>query len=268
MNFDIHHEAVAGQKNYRPLDIRSMADLRKLNPDLDYIFLFAGHTGTSDGFGKYEEFISVNELGLLNLLAWMRESNCKAKIIFPSTRLVYKGNEKLLSEEDDKQPKTIYAANKLAAEQLLWLYYNAFSIDYTVFRICVPYGNLFDDKFSYGTIGFFLKKAISGNNITLYGNGKIMRTFTHVEDICMIIIGAIMRNDTGANIYNIPGENLSLFDVARLIAQKYKVLIEFKDWPEMDWKLETGDTMFDASKLNKLIHYNLKFNVQDWVSSF
>ncbi len=265
LNFDIQSEADVEQKNYSSLDIRKKEELWKLIPDVDYIFFFAGHTGTFEGFEKYEEFISVNEIGLLNLLTWMRESKCNARIIFPSTRLVYKGNSKVLEEDDEKQAKTIYAINKFVAEQLLWIYQNAFDLNFTVFRICVPYGNMFDKSFSYGTVGFFIKKAIKGENINLYGNGNIMRTFTHVEDICMLILDAITRNESKNEIYNIAGENLSLLFIAQLIAKKFKVEVNFSNYPEIDWRLESGDTIFDASKLDKLIHYKLKYNFQNWI---
>jgi UDP-glucose 4-epimerase len=265
INFDIQSELVVDQKNFQCLDIRNKNELWKLTPDVDFIFFFAGHTGTVEGFEKYKEFISVNEVGLINLLTWMRETKCKARIIFPSTRLVYKGNAKALKEEDEKQAKTIYAANKIVSEQLLWIYHNAFDLNFTVFRICVPYGNVFDKTFSYGSIGFFLNKAIKGENITLYGDGNIMRTFTHVEDICMLILDAITRNESGNEIYNIAGENLSLLFIVQLIAKKFKVKVDFKEYPEIDWKLESGDTMFDASKLDKLIHYQLKYNFQNWI---
>jgi len=265
-NYDIHPQGIAGQKNYHSLDITNKSDIKKLNPDVDYIFLFAGLTGTIDGFEKYNEFISANEIGLLNILSWIQETKSAVRIIFPSTRLVYKGNNHPLKEEDPKQAKTIYAANKLAAEQILWMYQNAFGINYTVFRICVPYGNVFDNSFSYGTIGFLLRKATKAENISLYGDGLIMRTFSHVEDICLSIINTLNKRDSENEIYNIGGEDLSLLFVARLIAEKYKVNVEFKDWPEMDLKLESGDTIFDSTKLDSLIQYNSTYRIQDWVS--
>ena len=39
-------------------------------------------------------------------------------------------------------------------------------------------------NYSYGTIGFFLSKAMKKENINMYGDGELKRTFTHVYDIC------------------------------------------------------------------------------------
>lgn len=268
-NFDIHPQAATGIRNYKKIDITNENDFFELNPDIDFIFFFAGLTGTSAGFDDYKKFISVNEIGLLNLLNWMRKITCKARIIFPSTRLVYKGvkNTPLL-EESPKETKTIYAANKLNAENLLWMYHNAFDIDYTVFRICVPYGNLFDARFSYGTLGFFLSKAQNGDDITLYGDGLIGRTFTHVLDISDAIVRAIQNEKTKNGIFNIGGENLTLLEVAKLVAEKFGVGIQFTDWPAMPLKLESGDTIFEDTRLRSVISLPYRHSIAQWIKDF
>lgn len=267
-NFDIQEKPTTGVENYQKLDISKKGDLNQLDAGVDYIFLFAGLTGTADGFDRAEDFIRVNELGLLNLLNWMRENDCKARIVFPSTRLVYQGRKShALIESDPKETKTIYALNKLACENLLWMYHNAFGIDYTVFRICVPYGNSFGDAYSYGTLGFFLSKALKGEDITLFGDGTIRRTFTHVEDITRIIMDAIEKPSTKNEILNIGGENKSLLEVAEMIAEKLGVGVRLVDWPEMALKLESDDTVFNDGKLRKAVNIEYMQDLGKWIGS-
>lgn len=267
-NLDIQDKPAQGIVNYQKLDISNKKDLDQLDAGVDFIFLFAGLTGTADGFDHYEDFIRVNELGLLNLLTWMRESNCKARIVFPSTRLVYQGRkEHALIEGDPKEALTIYALNKLACENLLSMYQNAFGIDYTIFRICVPYGNNFGDAYSYGTLGFFLSKAMNGEDITLFGDGSVRRTFTHVDDISRIIIDGMGSPKTKNEVFNIGGENKSLLEVAKMIAGKFNVGIQLVDWPEMALKLESDDTVFDDGKLHKALDFNYKQSLVEWVES-
>jgi UDP-glucose 4-epimerase len=265
-NFDLQDGPAPGIKNYNKIDISKKEDLEQLNTGADFIFLFAGLTGTADGFDRHEEFIRVNELGLLNLLTWMRENDCKARVVFPSTRLVYQGRKNhALIESDPKETKTIYALNKLASENLLWMYHNAFGIDYTIFRICVPYGNNFGDAYSYGTLGFFLNKAINKEDISLFGDGKIRRTFTHVEDISRIITGVIQLSATKNDIYNIGGEDQSLLEVAQMIAQKFGVGVRFVNWPDMALKLESDDTVFNDEKLRRVADIDYKQNLKKWI---
>jgi UDP-glucose 4-epimerase len=266
-NYDLHPKASGGLADCRKFDITRAGDFSGLDPDIDFIFLFAGRTGTANGFEEYRDFIEINEIGLLNLLDWMRKSGSRARVVFPSTRLVYRGlKNHLLREDDPKETRTIYAANKLNAENILWMYHNAFDIDYTVFRICVPYGNLFDEQFSYGTLGFFINKAKMGEDISLFGDGMIRRTFTHVSDISKNIIRAIRTENTRNDIYNIGGENLSLLDVAQLVAAKYGVGISFAPWTDLASKLESDDTVFDDDKLMAALPVQYQYSLKDWLS--
>lgn len=268
-NFDIHLQPASGVENYQLLDISNKEDFSKLNPAVDFIFLFAGLSGTADGFNQYQDFVRINEIGLLNLLTWMRKTGCKARIVFPSSRLIYKGKKNCaLKEDDPKETRTIYALNKLAAEKLLWMYQNAFGIDYTVFRICVPYGNIFDNNFSYGTMGFFLGKAQKNEDILLFGDGSLRRTFTHVEDLFHTIIQAVQSEKTRNEIFNIGGENLSLLEAANLVAKKYGVRVKFAEWPEIGLKLESDDTIFDDTKLKSVFPVQYQFQLKNWLEKF
>ena len=239
--------------NYHKVDLTDKESIKGLNLDLDYIFMFAGLTGTYNGFNEYQKFISINELGLLNLLDAIKNSEYRPKVIFPSTRLVYKGVDKSLKEDDLKECKTIYAANKLACEGYLQAYHDSFDIPYTIFRICLPYGNLLSTDYSFGTVGFFIKQAKAGKDITLYGGGNIKRTFTHMEDLCYQIIEGSFHHESNGQTYNVGGETLSLHDAAEIIAAKYGAKVTEIPWPERDLRIESSHTYFDDTKIRSLL---------------
>lgn len=240
---------------YHCADLTNRNDVNSIDLNVDYVFMFAGLTGTFAGFDTYEKYVRVNELCLLNLLDAIRKSDFRPKVIFPSTRLVYKGADRPLKEEDKKDCKTIYAANKLACEGYLKAYYDSFDIPYTVFRICIPYGNFLSSDYSFGTVGFFLKQAKAGNDITLYGGGTIKRTFTHMEDLCCQIVEGALHPESNGEIYNVGGETLSLRDAAEIIAQKYGVNVAAIPWPERDLRIESDHTYFDDTKIQSLLHF-------------
>ena len=239
--------------NYHKVDLTDKESIKGLNLDIDYIFMFAGLTGTYNGFNEYQKFISINELGLLNLLDAIKNSEYRPKVIFPSTRLVYKGVDKSLKEDDLKECKTIYAANKLACEGYLQAYHDSFDIPYTIFRICLPYGNLLSTDYSFGTVGFFIRQAKAGKDITLYGGGNIKRTFTHMEDLCYQIIEGSFQHESNGQTYNVGGETLSLHDVAEIIAAKYGTKVTEIPWPERDLRIESSHTYFDDTKIRSLL---------------
>jgi len=266
--FDIQESSFFDEtKNYSytSIDIRNQERLSQLNLNFDLLFYFSGITGTGIAFTEYEKFISVNEIGFLNLLETLKINNLKPKIIFPSTRLVYKGKSKPLKEEDEKEFKTIYALNKYNGEQYLKMYHNYFGIDFLIFRICVPYGNVFNSQVSYGTIGFFLKSIQTKSAITLYGDGSQRRTFTHVLDICSQIIAASTQSEQTNQVYNIGGEPFSLNEIAVTFSDYFNISINHIEWPELALKMESGDTVFDESKISELINYKLQHNLKSWI---
>jgi UDP-glucose 4-epimerase len=239
--------------NYYQTDMTDRDQIDNIKLDVDYIFMFAGLTGTYVGFDKYQTYNAVNELGLLNLLDAIKNSSFRPKVIYPSTRLVYKGYDKPLKEGDEKETKTIYSVNKLACEGYLQAYHDSFDIPYTIFRICIPYGNMLSTDYSFGTVGFFIKQSKAGNDLTLYGGGSIKRTFTHIEDLCYQIVEGAIKNESDRQIYNVGGETLTLRQAAEIVANKFGTKVVSVPWPEKDLRIESDHTYFDDAKIQRLL---------------
>lgn len=263
--FDVQEVPFSAGVDYMKVDISDPSMLQDISWDVDSVYMFAGITGTYDGFVEYKKFTLVNEIGLLNILNAIRQSAFRPKVIFPSTRLVYQGSDSPLREEAAKAPKTIYAINKLACEYILEEYRNAFDIDYTIYRICVPYGNLVGQDISYGTIGFFLSQAESNRQIMLYGDGSLRRTFTHIDDVCSQILATCHDVKSNNEIYNIPGEDYSLRDVATVIAHKYNAEIRYIEWPDEQRRIESGHTVFNAEKIQNSFNIALRYCFATWI---
>lgn len=253
----VGYDVIPGEdNNYVQCDISNRDEIERICLDVDYIYMFAGLTGTRIGFDKYRDFTIINELGLNNLLDAIRRSSYRPRIIFPSSRLVYKGKEHPLSEDAEKETKTIYAVNKIACENLLYSYSNMFGIPYTIFRICVPFGNMLANDYSFGTIGTFIRQAQERNRITLYGDGKVKRTFTSMEDLCRQIELVSLSSDSENQIFNIGGCAHTLYEVAKEIADYYSATLDLTPFPDDDRRIESGSTFFDSTKIERLTKYS------------
>lgn len=252
------------EPNYKKIDITNPASVAGIDLNVDYIFMFAGLTGTYTGFDKYATYNAINEIGMLNLLDAIRNSEYRPKVIFPSTRLVYKGVDNALKETDEKETKTIYSVNKIACEGLLQAYKASFDIPYSVFRICIPYGNLLSTDYSFGTVGFFIKQASAGEDITLYGGGNIKRTFTHMEDLCYQVVEGAFNPNSNGEIYNIGGETYSLREAAEIIAEKFGTNVMDVPWPERDLRIESDHTYFDDTKIRTLLNFGEYKNLKEF----
>ncbi|AKQ47450.1 hypothetical protein TH63_02820 [Rufibacter radiotolerans] len=266
--FDIQGDFMGKhQVKYQQMDISDKAQVQRLDQDFDYIYFFSGLTGTDISIDRYEAYIKVNEIGFLNLLDFLKNLDQKPKLIFPSTRLVYKGVENSpLPEEAEKEFRTIYASSKYNGEMYLEMFRNLYGIEYTIFRICVPYGNIVGGQLSYGTISFFLGRAMKKEPIVLFGDGNLKRTFTHVMDVCRQIIEVSEMPESNGHCYNIDGETFSLKGIASIIGEKYDVPVQYSQWPEKALKLESGDTIFNASKIIKIFPHTLNFSLQEWIN--
>lgn len=238
---------------YYQLDITKREQMNLVNLDVDYVYMFAGLTGTKASFDRYEEYYEINEIGLNHLLDAIRKSRFRPRVVYPSSRLVYKGAEVALKECDEKEAKTLYAVNKLASEYLLNVYANMYDIPYTIFRICVPFGNMLGSDYSFGTIGFFIHQAKEKGLITLYGNGQTKRTFTSMEDLCSQIVQAVSKHESINQTYNVGGCTHTLLEVAVKIASLYDAHVKCVPFPEVDLRIESGSTYFDSLKLETLL---------------
>ena len=252
-------------ENYRSINILSKESVAAMDLRCDYIFMFVGKTGSENSFDEYDSFIDINERALLNLLNEYRKQGSKAKIVFPSTRLVYKGKPGKLKEDAEKEFKTVYAINKYACEQYLEQYQRVFGVKYCILRICVPYGTLVPYASSYGTAEFMLNKATKGENIIIYGDGSVRRTLTYMGDLCETLIAGAFSVKCVNDVYNVGGENYSLRDIAELISRKYGVGVDYRPWPEVALKIESGDTVFCDEKLCGIIGNMIVSKFSDWI---
>lgn len=257
--FDLAITTQCRGASYSKCDVTQLDDFVQIDfSQYQAVIFFAGRTGTQKSFDDPFNFLFVNEIGLLNLCQVLSKYGKDApKIIFPSSRLVYKGSNSLLQEEDEKETRTIYAVNKLACEYYLQAYSIFHQLSYVCLRICIPYGTLIDSLYSYGTVGLFIDQAKQKKMITLYGDGSQQRTFTHVEDICGVILGVI-QHPIRQGVFNIGGVTISLSDLARMVAKKYQATVESIPWTSEALVLESGGTVFDDSKLTHLLGSYLK----------
>ena len=73
-----------------------------------------------------------------------------SRVVYPSSRLVYAEKKRSsITETDRKDPKSVYAITKLAAEHYIKLYANCFGTKYCILRMCTPFGTLIDGAQSY-----------------------------------------------------------------------------------------------------------------------
>lgn len=237
---------------YCQIDFNVLESIRKIDFSADVLMIFIGKTGAVHGFKDYEQFIKVNEIFFLNILQVYVETGSKSLIIYPSSRLLFKSNEKsLIDETSDLEMRSIYAVTKYAAEKYLEIYRDVYNVRFVILRICTPIGTLFDDFGNYGTFEIFKNQAKKEGKIRLFGNGEQRKTFTHILDVCKAFELIIEKGNTDWDNYNLGGKALALWDIVKNIADRSKVPVEIVEWPELYYEVDGGTVVFDSSRFDK-----------------
>ncbi len=222
----------------------------------DVVFSFAGLSGAATSINTPFEDIHINLEGQLNILESCRKKSAATKVIFPSTRLVYGMPMSIpVSENHPVSPQSIYAIHKNTVEHYHLLYSKLHEVSTVIFRISNPYGfNYNPIGMQYSILNQFVLKAILGETIKIYGEGKQARDYIYIDDLSRLLELAIHNDNLNGQIFNIgSGKGISIVDTVRTI-KKYvpQMKFELTDWPELEQNIETGDYVSDLTKIHKM----------------
>lgn len=233
------------------------------------IYSLAGNSGAADSIKDPYKDLDTNLKGHLNILEACRENNPKAQLIFPSSRLVYgKPEYNPVDEHHPLNPESIYAIHKLTTEQYYLLYTRLYGINCIIYRISNPFGPY--QRFGsnhYGILNWFIHNATCGKEIEIYGDGSQKRDFIHIDDVVNLFVQSIGDKRLFGKIFNVGyGAGISIREAAEVISKYCKgTKTEFKPWPEIDKKIETGDYISDIQALKNEIGWQPLVNFEDGV---
>ncbi len=221
----------------------------------DYIFHLAGQVGYLDAKEKPFLDLDFNGRGNLIVLEAVKKKAAAARILFSSSRLVYgKIQQVPVKESQATQPLSLYGIHKLLGEKYYAYYAHNFGIHGLSLRIPNPYGPRQQMKHSkYAIVGWFIRQAMEGKKIKIYGDGKQLRDYIYIDDIVEAMMRLIIKGQDG-EAYNIGGGQGVTFTemvdaVIEAVGQGEK---EYVPWPADYEKNETGDYVADITKIQAI----------------
>ena len=136
--------------------------------------------------------VSINVLGLINLMEAGRESGLK-KVIFASTGGAIYGEPEAgpQCEMHPQQPLSPYGISKLTSEKLLHFYFSEYGIQYVALRYGNVYGPRQNSHGEAGVIAIFTERLLSGEPTTIHGDGLQTRDYVYVEDVARANLAAL-----------------------------------------------------------------------------
>lgn len=194
-------------------DERQNAILYKKMSDVDYIYHLAAVSDVNDVSNAPLQSSIINSISTLNVLEAARRTNVK-RVILASTVWVYNNVVSENVDEDTYIPHEnthLYTATKIASEWYCRSYHELYGVHYTILRYGIPYGPRGRDT---TVIPIFVKRALAGETITIFGKGDQYRQFIYVEDLAKGNVAAL--NDIATDkIYNLDGAKLlTIKDIA------------------------------------------------------
>lgn len=139
---------------------------------------------------------------LLHLLEELRARPTVRLIFLSSGGTVY-GNPRSLPvlEDHPTNPLSSYGILKLTAEKYIGMYSELYGVDARVLRIANAYGPSQRTGRGQGVIGEFMRAAISGEPLTIFGDGLSVRDYIYIDDVVQAVVAALMS--VGPQIMNI-----------------------------------------------------------------
>jgi len=241
-------------------DITNSDELqKKLNIEFDYCI----HTASYNEFfheGYAKQALLINTLGTRNLIEALKDTKIK-NFIYLSTFHVYGATKGIITEESTVSPKNDYASTHLFAEYYLKQFFSTHNFHSIIFRLTNSYGTpqYKNSTKWYLVLNDLVKSAYNEHKIILKGNGKAIRDFIWMGDVCTCIEKALFLQEH--NLFNLSStQTLSMLDLAKKVQKIYlkkysnKIPIELNN----EDKTEVEYLRVENSKL--LSKIDLKFH--------
>jgi nucleoside-diphosphate-sugar epimerase len=207
-----------GRPGFRLVESRVQdADLAALLADRTHVFHLAAQAGVRKSWGHDFSIYTVNNIEATQALLEASVGTRIERLVYASSSSVYGDLVTMPMREDAlPQPVSPYGVSKLAAEQLCYLYFANLGVPAVSLRYFTVYGPRQRPDMAFYR---FLRTALRGEPIAVFGDGEQTRDFTFVADAVNATIAASTRGVPG-RVYNIGGgSRVSVNDVVQMIGR-------------------------------------------------
>ena len=231
-------------------DIRDRHSLDFLVKDVEVIYNMAGQTSHIESMTDPMTDLEINCRSQLALLESCRAHNPDVKLVFASTRQLY-GRPRYLpvDETHPTEPIDVNGVNKLAAEKYYAVYSQVYGLNSVSLRLTNTYGprqQLRGNK--QGFVGIFIRMAIQGEKISIFGDGQQLRDFNYVDDVVEAMLLATDNEKLYGNVYNLGSDDrYSLLQFVELLAQNCDFEFGTVPFPPDHEAIDIGDYYADST---------------------
>src|SRR5437764_13042850 len=166
-----------------------------------------------------------NVLGSVNVVNASVRAGTVERFVFASSIAVYGPAQTPMSEDVVPEPEDPYGIGKYAVELDLAAAQRMFGLDYTIFRPHNVYGELQNLADPYrNVIGIFMNQVMAGRPMTVFGDGRQTRAFTHIDDVAPLIARSIDVPAAANEVFNVGADTPhTVLDLAQSVARAFEV---------------------------------------------
>jgi UDP-glucose 4-epimerase len=202
-------------------DVRDEHSFARLIEGQDVLFNLAGQTSHLDSMVDPFTDLEINCRSQLSILEACRRHNPDVRIVFASTRQIYGRPQYLpVDEAHPVAPVDVNGIHKAAGEQYHLLYGQVYGLRVSALRLTNTYGpamRVRDERQTF--LGAWLRAAITGEPIAIFGDGSQRRDFTYVDDAVSAFLAAASRDEALGGVFNLGGQPVSLRELAELLVE-------------------------------------------------
>jgi UDP-glucose 4-epimerase len=233
-------------------DVRQSSTMNYLVQNRDVIFNLAGQVSHIDSMRDPQTDLDINCRSQLTLLEACRAHNPGTKVVYAGTRQVYGRPDRLPVDETHLvRPMDINGINKAAGEYYHLVYNNVFGVRACSLRLTNVYGPRQLIRHSrQGFIGWFIRVAIEGGELQVFGDGSQIRDFVYVDDVADAFLRAGASDACNGGVFNVGGrEPVSHRDLAGLLIEEAgSGSVRFVEWPDEKRRIDIGSFYSDSTK--------------------
>jgi UDP-glucose 4-epimerase len=236
-------------------DVRQNTTMNYLVQDREVIFNLAGQVSHIDSMRDPHTDLDINCRSQLTILEACRQHNPGVKVVFAGTRQIYGRADHLPVDETHLvRPTDINGINKAAGEYYHMVYNNVFGVRACSLRLTNVYGPRQLIKHNrQGFIGWFIRLALEGREIQIYGDGSQVRDLVYVDDVADAFLRAGATDVCNGAAFNVGGsEPITHRDLVQLLLDEAGGgSVRFVDWPEEQRRIDIGSFTADSSKFRR-----------------
>jgi UDP-glucose 4-epimerase len=240
-------------------DVRDHDAVARAVAGVEVVIHLAAFGNVVDSIAEPRENFDVNARGTLVVLEEAARADVR-RFVFASTGGALIGDAPPpVDESSVPRPISPYGASKLCGEGYCHAFRGSYGLDTVALRFANVYGPRSEHK--KGAVTAFVKRALRGEPLVIYGDGSASRDFLYVDDLCAGIAAAVTVPAADGIIHLASGRETTLAELARLIVEITDADVPIERMPRRRGEVERNFAV--ARRASELLGFRPAVNLEE-----